>query len=49
MHKGVAAEDERVAIDLGDSAATCGANVGKETVGFGIGAEALEVKVVDGR
>ena len=34
MHEGVAAEDERVAVDLGDDAAACGANVEVEAGGF---------------
>ena len=48
VHEGMAAKDERVAVDLGDDAATCGTNVGEETVGLGIGTKALEVEVVDG-
>ena len=48
VHKGVAAKDKRVAVDLSHDAAARGADVGKEAVGLGIGVEAAEVEVVDG-
>ena len=48
VHKGVAAKDKGVAVDLSHDAAARGADMGKEAVGFGIGAEAAEVEVVHG-
>ena len=48
VHKGVAAKDKGVAIDWSYDASARGADVSKEAVGLGIGAEAAEVEIVDG-
>ena len=48
VHKGMAAKDKGVAVDLSHDAAARGADVGKEAIGLGIGAEAAEVEVIDG-
>lgn len=49
MHENVAAEDEGVRVHLGHNATATGSDVGKDTVGFRILTERLEVEVVDGR
>lgn len=41
------AKDERVRIYLGDNAATAGADVGEDAIRFGVGAERVEIEIVD--
>lgn len=47
VHKDVAAENERVAVNLRDDAAAGRADVGKEAVGLGVTAKIAEVEVAD--
>ena len=49
VHEDVAAEDERVAVDLRHDAAAGGADVGEQAVGFGVAAQVPEVEVADWR
>ena len=49
MHEGVAAESEGVVVDGCDGRAACCADVCKADARFGVGADAAEVHVVQGR
>jgi len=48
VHEGVAAEDEGVIVDADDGRAGGGADMRETDAGFGVGADAAEVEVVDG-
>ena len=47
MHEDVATEDERVAVDLRDDAATGSTDMSKEAMRLGVVAEAAEVEVAN--
>lgn len=49
MHEDVAAEDEGVAIDLGDDAAARGTDMSEKAVRLGVSAEVSEVEIAVGR
>jgi hypothetical protein len=49
VHEYVAAEDERVRVDLCDYTTAAGTDMGKDALSFGVFAKRLEVEVIDGR
>lgn len=49
MHEDVAAENERMRIDLSDNTAAAGSDMSENTVSLGIITQGLEVEVVDRR